>query len=443
LIAAIAVTFYAYLAGGEVATIRSLTMIWVYLLSLWVGRDQEVLTTLSLAALLIVFFNPHAIFDLSFQLSFIAVLSIGLTITWWDRLFPLSLEGMSPLLVYLLKSLRLMAITTVGATLGTAPLTLYYFHQFGWVGLISNFVIIPLAGWVMIPSGLIAAVFSLLTDSGFPLVGWHQRIGDFYYRIVSLFAKIPFSEIHFASPPLFMVGLFYTVIFVALVRGISWRWIFPILAGFYLFFLGWGSLRIHPSDLRLAFLDVGQGDAAVVEFPKGEVMLVDGGHVSTGRMAIIPYLWERRIRKIDYLVMTHPDSDHIGGLIDIVDKFPVGEVWTNGMTRETSFFQDFQKALQERNIVSQVMTEDTPRLEISPCFLEFLNPSGKIETIGRRDYNNHSMVIRLSCPSSIEKTFSILFTGDIEKKAEKIKAIIVKCKIKLVVSDTLIARTVF
>lgn len=420
LITAVAVTFYAMLAGGEVATLRSLTMILVYLVSIWIGKSQEMITSLSFAALLILVPDPQAVFDLSFQLSFISVLAMILTVEWWHHQFPRPQEAApSSLQKYVLNPIHLMTVTTLGATLGTAPLTLYYFHQFGWVGLFANFAIIPFAGWILVPFGLISAVVSLFWGSAFPGASWHQFLGSFYYRLTEWFAKIPFAEIHFASPSLWMVVLFYGIMFMLLVRKISWRWGVAALAGFYLYFLGWGGIRIPPSELRVAFLDVGQGDSAVIEFPGGPVLLIDaggGGRISLGKVALSPYLWERRIRKIDYLVATHPQMDHVGGMAHIVRKFKIGEVWTNGMAHETAFFQEFLEAVQQKGLVPRTLDRTVAPWVIGGCQLSFLNESNVFH---EKDYNNHSVVIHLLCPSFGREGFSILFTGDIEKKAEK------------------------
>ncbi len=416
------VTLYALLAGGEVATVRSLVMIWVYLFSIWIGRSGEIKTTLSLAALLIVAFHPQAVFDLSFQLSFFSVLMISLTFSWWKGAFPADpLEKeRSRYYTYLIEPGRLMLLSTLGATLGTAPLTLFYFHQFSWVGLLANLLLIPLAGWVIVPLGLLSALLSFLFGEHFPFAGGHQLLGSLYYRLTAFFAHFPGADLHAAAPPLWMIVIFYGAMIWMFTRGVSWKWLVPAVAAFFIVFLGVGKVRFAPERLRVSFIDVAQGDATLIEFPNGKTMLIDGGtggsfHV--GRIAVAPYLWERGIRTIDYLVGTHPQMDHIGGLSYIVQKFNIKEVWTNGQTRDLPFYQVFSEALEEKGLRQKIISSEEPPMEIDGCRLFFLNPP--VENFFEEEaLNNHSIVLRLVCPE-LGGGFSLLLTGDIEQGVEQ------------------------
>lgn len=415
------VTFYAFLAGGEVATLRSLAMILVYLLSIWIGRRGDVKISLAFAALLIVAVHPRSVFDLSFQLSFLSVLSIALVIEWWQAAFPVLLSDAAPSLFqkYAARPGRLMLLSTFGATLGSAPLTLYYFHQFSWVGLVANFIIVPLAGWVIVPFGLVSGVASLFLG-GFPFSAWHQWLGMRYDQLTSFFAGFPGADFHFAAPSLLMVILFYGVIFTLLLRQASWKRLLPATLAFFLFFLGWGGMRPDTGILRVTFIDVGQGDATLIEFPHGKTMLVDGGSgglFNVGKIAVAPYLQERRIRKIDYLVGTHPQMDHMGGLAYIIRKFHIGEVWTNGITREIPFYLEFSSALTQKGLSPRKMTGSDRSIEVDGCVIHFLNPSRKMDP-NEKSFNNDSIVLRLSCPALGTEGISFLLTGDIELKGE-------------------------
>jgi competence protein ComEC len=417
------VAFYALLAGAEVATLRSLVMIWVALFAVWIGRSGEVKTTLSLAALLIVAFHPQAIFDLSFQLSFLSVLMITLTFSWWKRTFPTvpPAKERSRDQIYLIESGRLMMLSTLGATLGSAPLTLFYFHQFSWIGLFANLILIPLAGWVIVPFGLLSALFSLLGGEGFPLAGWHQRIGSLYFHLTGFFAHFPGADFHAAAPPLWIVLLFYGVMIWMFTRAISWKWVAPTVAAFFVVFLGVGSLRFSPERLRVSFIDVAQGDATLIEFPRGQTMLIDGGAgggFNVGRMAVAPYLWERGIRTIDYLVGTHPQMDHIGGLSYIVQKFNIKEAWANGQARDLPFYRVFSEALEAKGLRPKVITSEENPMEIDGCRIYFLNPEGG-DPFQDEALNNRSIVLRLVCPDFGGEGFSLLLTGDIEQRVEQ------------------------
>ena len=416
------VAFYAFLAGGEVATLRSLVMIWVYLFSIWINRSGDLKTSLSLAALLIVGFHPQAIFDLSFQLSFLSVLMIALTFSWWQANFPDNIpkKERSRWHAYLIEPGRLMLLSTLGATLGTAPLTLFYFHQFSWIGLLANLLLIPMAGWLIVPLGLLSSLFSLWGGAGFPFAGAHQWIGSLYYRLTAFFARFPGADFHVAAPPLWLILFFYGAVLWMLIQRVSWRWMAPTVAAFFVIFLGVGSVRLSPERLRVTLIDVAQGDATLIEFPLGKTMLVDGGSggpFNVGRIAVAPYLWERRIRTIDYLVGTHPQMDHIGGLAYIVRQFNIGEAWTNGTSRDLPFYRLFLERLQEKGIKPRVISASEPPMEIGGCGVFFLNPAGQVPA-GEGDLNNHSIVLRIACPH-LGGGLSLLLTGDIERSGER------------------------
>lgn len=435
---ACAVSGYAFLAGGEMATLRSLTMILVYLFAIWLVQSSNIKVSLAVAALLILAFHPRALFNISFQLSFVSVLSILLTLEWWNAAFPakevqttLEMSGARKRWVALKRIGRLSTLSTLGATLGTAPLTLYYFHTFSWVGLLANPLIIPVAGGLIVPLGLLSTLATPFVAEGFPLARWHQALGEGYFATTAFFARLPGADFHAASPPVVMVILFYGILPFLMVKRASWKWLLPTLLLFFSFFLGFGSLRFPPKTLRVTFLDVGQGDATLLEFSDGRVMLVDagsGGDFDVGRGAVAPYLWQRRIRTIDYLVGTHPQMDHMGGLGYIARKFSVGEVWTNGVESDAEFYRVFQETLLQRGWNQKVIHRGTPPLQMDGCQIVFLNPPEAAPLPGKQlrveparrakqKVNNHSIVFRLSCPAP-SGDFSILMTGDIEKEAE-------------------------
>ncbi len=414
---AIVVTLYTLLSGSQVATLRSLAMILVYLVALWIGRSVSAVRSISLAALLILIAQPQAIFDISFELSFLAILFIVLVSEWWDQRYPQK-EPVVGFYNKMRQSTLLLLLSSFGATLGTAPLTLYYFHQFSWAGWIANFIVIPYTGFVVLPLGLVTAMASPYL-SHFPLAQWNEAVGAFYFKMTAFFASFPGADIHFSAPHLLLVILFLIIFATLLIAAASMRWVSVAIAVFFILFLGMGRLRLPPKSLRVTFIDVGQGDAALIEFPGGETMLVDGGSgfpFDIGRAAITPFLWERKIDTIDYLVGTHPQMDHIGGFRSIIQKFKIKHLLIDGINSPRIFYQTFLKSAADTGLIPQAVSAADPPIESGGCKVVFLNPAEEPDP-DEKDMNNHSIVFRLSCSSIAAPSF--LFTGDIEKKAIK------------------------
>ncbi len=416
LVTALAVTFYALLSGMAVATERSLIMILVYLFAIWIGRANDIKIALALAAIIILVRQPQAIFDISFQLSFAAVLFIVLMIDWYRDSQPTDPNEITALQKYMTRPIGLLLLTSIAATIGTAPLTLYHFHQWSWVGIIANLVIVPLTGFIVLPLELMASVFSPFLDL-FPLATLHDGIGSFYFKTAAFFANFSGADFHFASPNVFLVGLFYILLPLLFIKRMSHGWIGITLATFFIVFLGWGSFRLPPKYLRVTFLDVGQGDGAFIEFPEGSTMLVDAGSgkfFDVGKAVIAPFLWEKKVRTIDYLIGTHPQEDHMGGFSFLVQNFKIGHVLTNGMEVPHSFYRTFLEALRNRGITPLRVSRATPPIIVDGCQIVFLNPNEEPAPF-ETNLNNHSIVFRLSCPTLSEASF--LFTGDIENEA--------------------------
>lgn len=403
--------FYTFLAGAEVATLRSLAMLLVYLLSVWLRRSGEAKASLSVAALLILADDPLAIFDLSFQFSFVSVLALILTTERWGkheegegRLIPNSVSGS-------IDALRLMWLITVGTTVATVPLTLHYFHAFSWIGLFANLIAIPVAGIFIVPPGLMSVVASLFTGS-FPWIGWHQQVGTIFFNLLDLFAHLPGAGMKFSAPPLWGVALFY--------GGMAWLWVrrapgwtFVVATALL---LSTSLLRDGPDALRITFLDVGQGDATLIEFPEGPVILVDGGaggDFDIGAMAVSPYLWQRGIRRIDEVIGTHPQNDHMGGLAYIVRSFDIGRVWANGAESQALFYRRLQQEMNEKGLIERVAHDALPPFGVGRCRLHFLN---RLQPTAKRP-NDRSVVFRLHCPA--QNDFSLLMTGDVEQKEQQ------------------------
>jgi len=164
--------------------------------------------------------------------------------------------------------------------------------------------------------------------------------------------------------------------------------------------------------LKVTFFDVGQGDSIFFEFPSGGNLLVDagrGGQRDIGRTVIRPYLESQGIRKIDAIVITHPQFDHAGGIASLIQKFDVGMILENGQENDKLFFRTLTSEIAKHGVRRMSIARGDELKGFDDTSIDFLHPAGDVyET---KDLNNQSVVMRLK---SYNRTF--LLTGDIEEK---------------------------
>jgi competence protein ComEC len=422
------VTAYACLAGAELATIRSLVMVLVALMAKWLGYEQRMFHALSVAAMAILLHDPQAIYDISFQLSFLSVCAIAWWLSWsaltQDDRTTVTPSRLSRIMQWVGNAFVMSAVVT----LTTLPLVALYFNQLPWLGVFTNLMAVPIMGGLLVPMGLVSALWQIVvgTDS-LPLAGAIQWSLDRFMAVLNPISSVPGGEWHVASPSVVSMLLFYgclaVIWFGSERRGIRW------MAGVGLLLLiSWWiwspRLLLDGDRFRVTFLDVAQGDSAVIELPDGEVVLIDGGatyeRFDMGRGVVAPYLWNRGIRTIDHVVATHPQLDHVGGLAYVLRHFKVGHFWGTGDKREEPFYQRLQEALARQGLTEQMARAELEMLPASECGLHILNPPDVIEPRAlptRRSneghaLNNRSIVIRLACGNH-----RMLFTADVEQEA--------------------------
>ena len=444
------VLVYAVLAGGNVSTWRAVTMACVFLGAILFDQKEEGIRSLALAALIICFLWPGAVFDASFQLSFAAVLGILLGLRRFRaRQEPAEETEMRRRWVgRLVRPLRLFCIVSLSAMAGSLPLVALHFHIVSFVGLLANLLIVPLLGSGVIVPGLVAAgVVSLLSRQNVRkivvILGWVavalltvnvwaaallvKLAGLIIWVMVWLvetLAAFPHAATYVVTPTLFEIALFYglcvTLLFFSHINPPALRkTVLACLLGAILLDGGyWIAQRYFRTDLRVTFLDVGQGDATVIEFPGSHVMVIDGGGFlsqtfDSGEAILAPFLWQKKIGRVDTLVLTHPHLDHYGGLEFLARHFGVTAFWSNGkQSKGSRSFTALDETLTERGIERHVLCRSAavPEPKIGGVHIQVLHPP-----CGRTglDTNNSSLVLRLS-----HGDVDILLTGDIETTAE-------------------------
>ncbi|MDX2251717.1 MAG: DNA internalization-related competence protein ComEC/Rec2 [Nitrospira sp.] len=417
------VAFYAWLAGAELATIRSLTMITLAMVTLWLGHERRLHHAIAAAALLIVFHDPRAIFDISFQLSFLSVFTLIQTAEWLRQWTGEPISAKSSIGATVTSYGRDAVVMSGAVTLATLPIVALYFNQVSWMGLVTNLAAIPFTGFVLVPAGLLASLWTVLTGTEELTMGYGlELLLTGMVQALRWCAGIPGGEWHVAAPSLPTIILFYACLVLV---GLSMppRWVRITGGTLVLVILCWWvwSPRIGGDGdrWRVTFLDVGQGDSAVIELPDGQTVLIDGGaryeRFDMGRGVVAPFLWNRGIAHLDHVVGTHQQLDHVGGLIWILRHMSVGRYWGNGVERSERFATDLTATLNSREIPQSVAVRGRDLLQSGPCRARILNPweevpigQGRVHADGTT-LNNQSIVSRLECGAH-----AVLFAADIE-----------------------------
>lgn len=416
------VLFYTLLSGAHVATVRSLLMILLYLFAVWIGYERQILIALGIAALGTTLADPGALYALSFQLSYVSVLAIALVFRW-STSDEDEIEIPQAFADNVKHWGKQYALMTLAATVGTVPLVAYYFNQVAWLGLFANAVVVPFVGMLVVPLGLGASMIVLLGGLEHLPFGWvHQEIMDGLASAVGMLARIPGAEWHVASPSILSMAGFYLCLMTALLSRKRTVQVLSVSAlVFCLLWWTWSPRYVFEDEaLRVTFLDVGQGDATVIELPGGDTVLVDGGAAyerwDIGRMVVGPYLWDRGIRRLTHVVATHPQLDHVGGLAWIIDNFEVDHYWSNGIQRTNHFYRRLRDAIAKQGLIERIALEGEVLIKEGPCRLISLNPPAdegpSLDEPRGSELNNLSVILSLTCGKH-----SILLTADAEVEA--------------------------
>ena len=426
-LALVPVAVYCCIAGLQIPTLRSGIMIAACIACLLMNRRQDALNALGLACAAILVWMPVSLFEISFQLSFGAVLFLILYAAPAQKLISL-IEGADagrsrPAALRMFRFLAGTLAASVIASAATAPLTALYFQQLSLAGILSNCILIPAIGFGAVPCALGAAVLLPLSETASAgLLHTAALILDQSLVWIGCWSEIPMVCARVAPPSAGAMAACYAALTLVPLclrkRRIACACL--LCAAAVALWL-WPQDSRHEGCLRVTFLDVGHGDAAVIEFPQGRVMLIDSGGVrsdrfDTGESIVVPALHAMGVLDIAWLVISHAHHDHMAGMPAVMAAFKAAELWVPSDDCRDPFFTSIIHDARRKGVAVRALNSASQPVIIDGARVEFLSPDPSRAGGARayNDVNDSSLVIKISYGAH-----AFLFAGDIGARQEQ------------------------
>lgn len=368
-------------------------------------RKSDVYTNISVAALITLIFNPYSLLDLGFQLSYGGTIGIIIFIKRIQEK-----KSNSKVINYI----KQMALVSIYANIIIIPIMMYHFNTVSFTFIISNIMASPILGIIVI-TGFLFIIASITVKPLTRLIAiFIKPILSILIKISQICSKLPFSNILVVTPYMFNVISYYAIILYCIkskknnkCKIIICLLIVLILINFIIY--------IFPQKLRIFFIDVGQGDSTLIITPDKKTVLIDGGgsdSFDVGEKVLLPYLLDRRILKVDYVLISHFDTDHCGGILTIMEKVKVKNIIISEQAEHSENYERFKKLMIHKKIrLIEVKKGDKIKIGRYSEF-KILFPTSRL--LSENPLNNNSIVAQFNY-----NNFKMLFTGDIEKLAEQ------------------------
>lgn len=384
---------------------RACIMAILTLFSSIIYRKSDVYTNISVAALITLIFNPYNLLDLGFQLSYGGTIGIIIFIKRIQEK-----KSNSKVINYI----KQMALVSIYANIIIIPIMMYHFNTVSFTFIISNIMASPILGIIVI-TGFLFIITSITVKPLTSLIAiFIKPILSILIKISQICSKLPFSNILVVTPYMFNVISYYAIILYCIkskknnkCKIIICLLIVLILINFIIY--------IFPQKLRIFFIDVGQGDSTLIITPDKKTVLIDGGgsdSFDVGEKVLLPYLLDRRILKVDYVLISHFDTDHCGGILTIMEKVKVKNIIISEQAEHSENYERFKKLMIHKKIrLIEVKKGDKIKIGRYSEF-KILFPTSRL--LSENPLNNNSIVAQFNY-----NNFKMLFTGDIEKLAEQ------------------------
>jgi competence protein ComEC len=436
---------YALLAGMHPPIIRAAIMGSLFLIAEYLGRQRSAIIALAFAAAVMVGIQPHLLWSVSFQLSFLAMAGLILLYPYfqvWGRKGVASLFGARERIAAAGSIVTDGFAATLAAIVAVGPLIAYNFGVVSLVALPATFFSLPALPFIIVTAALVAFV-GLLASLAAQILSWLAWLFlSYLVFVVQGFDALPHSSLEVTTVSTWHIWGYYVILagviaslnhrkqlvdfFSRLTSGIqkvaqgipkprlgfSMKWlILPLLV---VAILVWSVALTTPDDkLHVSFLDVGQGDAILIQTPNGQDILVDGGpdpqKINLELSEKLPF-WDRTI---DLVVCTQPQADHVTGLVEVLQRYKVKQVIEPGVSYNSSIYREWCNLIEDKGIEYSIAWAGQEIDLGNGIKMEVLNPPEGLFEGTSDDVDNNGVVLRLSWSK-----VSFLFTADIREEIE-------------------------
>lgn len=441
----IVLIFYMFITKFSPSITRAGIMGIIAISSKLIYRKNDIYTSMSISLLVILLNNPFSIQNLGLQLSYGGV--IGIIIfnkSILKFLKNLKIKNKTykykirPLIQKYTDKINEIISVSLSVQIVIIPIILYNLNTFNPYFLITNLILSFAIGPVII-LGFLFIIIACINFSIAKIFEPILQVGITIINFISNIGKLPFSKIYIATPNLNSIITYY--LFVAVLFIIyniysaknpnktqirsknlialakiklrkNKQKIKPIIAIIILLIL---VVNLIPQNLKIHFIDVGQGDSTLIVTPQNKTILIDGGGSSSefdvGKNTLVPYILDRGFPQIDIIIISHFDQDHVGGIMTVLQELKVKKVYISKQVEKSENYEKFLDIVSNKKIkVYEVVSGNKIHIEKN-LYIDILWPTNN--QITTNILNNNAIVCNLHY-----KNFSMLFTGDIEKIAE-------------------------
>lgn len=409
--------FFVFLTGAQPPVVRAAIMAILILIARMLQEKIDLINIVAIAVLVQLLIDAKTLFDIGFQLSFAAVIALAY---FYPKMMSL-LKHLPELLSenVVIRYCVLSLFVSLAASIGTLPLTAYYFNRISIVGVALNLIAVPLSG-ILLSLGFTTVIFAAFSQwVGSVYAALASWLSSFLLQLTKWGGGLPFASVEVSLSFLAMAATYLLVYFLFHLHKKTVRKILLFSALGAVNCLVWVPIvGVSQQTLRVTFLDVGQGDAIFVEFPDGKNLLIDAGprtfSFDAGRMTIVPFLQRKFVKRINALLITHPHNDHNGGVPSVLRRIQVDRIIEGGAYSNSAVSNEIRHLIDSLRLTTMNFTAGQIIDGFERVRLYILHPSEHFKRGVRTNLNNQSLVLRL-----VYGKTSILLTGDAEEEAEQ------------------------